>query len=660
MTVATFAEPFTGSDHEDFAAWAREVREYRIERAYDPPTIWFYDGDWVYRGIVRGELGGSVNLIVNETGTIQLRLPIDLDDPRRTWAAFWALDEDARGTSNIHVRIEMMGARICGRMKPKNGVTVVRGEQGDEVRIDFLDDIEELKYVHTAGNPFLPISLIQQPKAWMLYLQADHGILLTLAANLLRLQLTNIDLSFFTDLLDPDQWPVNPLDMWQQSQIIVKPRKIGDSVAPLALVVGSIRTSIFDVAAPILEDAEMQWDLRRWFIGDPEPWPGAGTEWIRNGTLFVDIADKSGFRRGTSIGGNLFTGLTRTIASLTSNHVEDSYDLFTGETIDETGFRLPGFLSTPPAHPYVVYRDGDITGIQTSEFSISPGGAGRITVGGQSMPGVDELISAAIRYGGDVLGDNLNAVITAVVGTSVSVGSLGAALDAFLNPIYKDSILAHMSVPLLLRQNPQRCHIDRRIATRGPVEDGRHPPDGATSHRLRRHVLQHRRQRRQRQRTDRQIRHTSGCGHWRTARAALLIRFGGAGAVAVRTTTGSPSVCCGGSGTSIDCCRTPSVIHAGAYTASGSTCSVWRNPYATSCFARALSTDGRICTGASVAVSNADDNAPTIVSVCPSMSSTAGIFLGTTVSSMILSASAFAAFASIRLLTTVQSLAGRS
>ena len=400
---------------------------------------------------MRGELGGSVNLIVNETGTIQLRLPINLDDPRRTWAAFWALDEDARGTSNIHVRIEMMGARICGRMKPKNGVTVVRGEQGDEVRIDFLDDIEELKYVHTAGNPFLPISLIQQPKAWMLYLQADHGILLTLAANLLRLQLTNIDLSFFTDLLDPDQWPVNPLDMWQQSQIIVKPRKIGDSVAPLALVVGSIRTSIFDVAAPILEDAEMQWDLRRWFIGDPEPWPGAGTEWIRNGTLFVDIADKSGFRRGTSIGGNLFTGLTRTIASLTSNHVEDSYDLFTGETIDETGFRLPGFLSTPPAHPYVVYRDGDITGIQTSEFSISPGGAGRITVGGQSMPGVDELISAAIRYGGDVLGDNLNAVITAVVGTSVSVGSLGAALDAFLNPIYKDSILAHMSVPLLLR-----------------------------------------------------------------------------------------------------------------------------------------------------------------------------------------------------------------
>ena len=451
MTVATFAEPFTGTDHADFREWARELREYRIERAYDRPTIKLYDGDWNYRGTVYGEIAGNVTQIVNETGTIQVRLPIDLDDRRGTWAAFWALDEDARGTSNIHVIIETMGARIGGRMKQKDGVHLVRGEKGDEVVIDFLDDIEELKHVHTAGNPFLPISLIQQPKAWMLFDQADRGILVTLAANLLRLQLSNISIADLLELLDPDNWTLgNLLDVWQQSQIVVVPRKFGDSVAPLSLVVGSIKTPIFDVAAPILEDAELQWELRRWLTGDPEPWPGAGTNW-RNGTLMVRIVDKSNFRQGTSIGGNLLTGLTRTIASVTSNHVEDSYDLFTGETIDETGYRLPGVLGSLPAHPYVVYRDGDITGIQTSEFSRSPGGAGRITVGGQSMPGVNELISAAVQYGGDVLGDNLSAVISAGVGYNVSVGSLGGALDSFLNPIYRDSILAYMSVPLLLR-----------------------------------------------------------------------------------------------------------------------------------------------------------------------------------------------------------------
>lgn len=459
MTVATFAEPFTGTDHDDFAAWAREVREYRIERAYDPPHIELYDGDWVYRGTVRGELGGRVNPIVNQTGTISLRLPIDLDDRRGTWAAFWALDEEARGTSNIHVIVETMGARIGGRMKAKDGVHIERGATGDVVVIDFLDDIEELKFVHTAGNPFLPLSLIQQPKAWMLLAQADHGILLTMAANLLRLQLTNIDIGTLFKLLDPANWNIPELvdiflNIWQQSQIVIVPRTFGDSVAPLSLVVGSIKTSIFDVAAPIMEDAELQWDLRRWKAGDPEPWPGAGTNW-RNGTLFVRIVDKSGFRTGTSIGGNLATGLTRTIADVLSNHVEDSYNLFTGETIDETGYRLPGILGTQAAHPYVVYRDGDITGIQTSNFSRSPGGAGRITVGGQSMPGVNELISAAIQYGGDVLGDNISAAISAGVGFTVSVGSLGGAIDSFLNPIYRDSILAHMSVPLLLRTSRQ-------------------------------------------------------------------------------------------------------------------------------------------------------------------------------------------------------------
>lgn len=460
MTVATFAEPFTGTNHEDFAAWARELREYRIERAHDRPGIRLYDGDWIYRGTVHGEIGGGVKPTVNETGTITLRLPIDLDNPRRTWAAFWALDEESRGTSNIHIIVETMGARIGGRMKAQNGVTIVRGEAGDEVIIEFLDDIEELKHVHTAGNPFLPLSLIQQPKAWMLLAQADHGILLTLAANLIRLQLTNISIDDIFALLDPDNWTIEGildhlLHVWQQSQIVVKPRKFGDSIAPLALVVGSIRTSIFDVAAPILEDAELQWDVRRWLDGDPEPWPGAGTWWIRNGTLFVDIIDKSGFRQGTSMGGNLITGLTRTIAGVLSNHVEDSYDLISGETIDETGYRLPGFLGTLPQHPYVVYRDGDITGIQTSEFSRSPGGAGRITVGGQSMPGVNELISAAIQYGGDVLGDNISAAISYGLGFTISVGSLGGALDSFLSPIYRDSILAHMSVPLLLRTSRQ-------------------------------------------------------------------------------------------------------------------------------------------------------------------------------------------------------------
>lgn len=50
-----------------------------------------------------------------------------------------------------------------------------------------------------------------------------------------------------------------------------------------------------------------------------------------------------------------------------------------------------------------------------------------------------------------MLGDNLTANINFGGGFDISVGSIGSAMDAFLNPIYRDSILAYVSVPLLLR-----------------------------------------------------------------------------------------------------------------------------------------------------------------------------------------------------------------
>lgn len=451
MTVALY-EPFTGTDHADFVAWSREMDEWQLEDAYEPPVYKLYDGNWVYAGAVYGEISGGLNPIVNEVGTIRLLLPIDDTDEDaelRTWAGHWAIDEEYRGTSNIHVVVEYNGARHAGRCNPQQGIRLIQDDQGDRVELTFLDDHAELQNVMCASNPLTPISLIQLPKAFMLAERADYGILATLALQLFRLSLTNIVLP--SDMLDPDEWPDNPLDLWAQSQIVVKPRKLDDSVAPLTLIVGNIKQSIFDIAAPILEDAELQWDLQRWLTGDPEPWPGAGTNW-RNGTLFVDIIDKSGFRKGTVLGGNALTGLTRTIADLTSNQVEDVYDYYTGAPIDDNIFRsATAGLFTHPQRPHAVYLDSFISGIQSSEFSISAGGAGRITVGGQSMPGVNELISAAVQYGGDVLGDNLGVVIGTVVGVNVNVGSLGGALDAFLKPIYEHTVLAHMSVPLLLR-----------------------------------------------------------------------------------------------------------------------------------------------------------------------------------------------------------------
>lgn len=466
--------PYTGGDVDDFAAWAQEIRETRISRITQRARIRIYDGDWVFRGTATGLRDGDLHLKENDVGSIGIELPIekgkqrtpytgsDIDDfaawaaqmeeERSTFLAHWALDQDARGTSNIHVIVEKDGARVGGRTDPKVGVTLKRSPaDGDRVVLTFLDDINELRNVHMAANPFLPVSLIQQPKVQFMWCPVDWGGLATLGMNMLRLQATNFNVNL--DLLDPSTWTGG---LWAEAQIVPMPKPIGSSVAPATIITGTIKQSWLDVMAPILEDAEMVIVPRRYLTGDPEPWPGAGTNW-RNGTLFVDIVDKSGWRSGTSIGGNLATGLARMIASVTSNYVEDSYDLLTGEPVDTSGYRLPGILGTAPPRPYTVYRDADITGVEDFEFVRGAGGACRITAGGKSMPGVNELLEAVIGYAGDVLGDNLSIA-------GYGVGSLGSILNAFLMPILKDSILTYMSVPLIGRAAKQGWGHDLETA----------------------------------------------------------------------------------------------------------------------------------------------------------------------------------------------------
>ena len=430
--------PFAGESLDDFALWAEEVRQARIDRMAQAARIRLFDGNWVERGEIMHTLGGGVTLTLNDTGSIVVELAIDREDRRGTYLAHWALDMDARGTSNIHVIVEKDGARIGGRAAPDNGVTLKQGDDGDRVVLTFLEDTEELKHVHVAANPFLPVSLIQQPKVQFLVGPADWVLPASLAMNLARLNVFNFNMNL--DILDSSTWSGG---MWAQSQIVVKPNPMGAAVAPVTIMTGTIKQSWHEIAAPILEDAELHLRTRRWMRGDSEPWPGAGTSW-RIGTLFVWLEDKSGFRTGTSLGGNLATGLIRTIAGVTSNNVEDTYSLVSGSTVEVSAYEQPGRLSTKPEKPYAIYIDGDHSGVSEFELSRGAGGACRITAGGQSMPGVNELGEAVVGYAGDVLGDNINIA-------GYGVGSLGSILNAFLMPIWKDSALAYMSTPLLSR-----------------------------------------------------------------------------------------------------------------------------------------------------------------------------------------------------------------
>ncbi|MFI6168851.1 phage tail protein [Nocardia sp. NPDC051052] len=397
------------------------TRKRRKDSRRSRPLVRLWDGNWALRGIVAAEYDASFGWMLNETGVARVTLPAD------HYLARWVMDAQKRTTQNVHITADHLGARWGGRLRK---ATLKKSESGlMTVVLTFAHDVEELKFLTAWSNPLLP-DFVQFPKYFTLVGPSAWTLKLTLFLNLLRLQFSDFVLS--DDPLNPATW----FD-WDQSQwpIVVAPGTLLSDTS-LWCIINSRWTNFFDLAKPILDDAELMVVCRRWLEGDPLPWPGAR---LRNGALVVDIVDRSGWYSGaTSAGGTMWDGLRRTVFQMATDLVEGVLVDATDAT-DASEYLLENWMGTKPEHPWVVYREDDITGIQSSEFTIVPATATRIGVGGKSAPGVNEGIGMAIQAAGDAL---------AAVPFMVPVGGI---LDTLLKPVYENALLAWISINNPLR-----------------------------------------------------------------------------------------------------------------------------------------------------------------------------------------------------------------
>lgn len=394
-----------------------DQRAARVNARRELPYVRLWDGDWNLAGVVQGELNASVSWKLNDTGAGVLVLPADHR------LAKWALNIRDRDTENIHLTVDKDGARWGGKLRRGKLVKQTNGTR--QLELHFLHDYEELKRVQVWSNPFLPAA-VQFPRAHVMAGPSRWVLKVMLMMNLRRLESSLWSLP--DDPLDINQWVGghNP-NNWS---VVVKPGSLFDDSSPWTIV--SSRFKFWhDMAQSTLADAELMVTCRRWLTGDPAPWHGAA---LRNGALVVDIVDKSGkwSLDGYGAAGNLFTGIARTITSITSNGVDETSYVAAPAAVPE--YLTPGFLSTSPKAPYVVYRDGAITGLEAAEFTWEPTQAVQVNGGGHSLPGVNEGISAAVQLAGNNLG------------VFVLQPTLGTIADTFLRPIYSDTILAWMSL----------------------------------------------------------------------------------------------------------------------------------------------------------------------------------------------------------------------
>lgn len=440
------------AEHQRVWDYAVARRAKREKDRLEPPLVRLWDGDYMLRGICAGWRSLEFEFIENDVGTASLILPLD------HYMSKWVMDHRGRAKRNVHMTIDKQGARWAGRM---DHYKVVRTKDGDTyVEIIFKHDMEEIKHILCWSNPFLRPEF-QFPKLWIVFGPAKFCLLLTLFANIMRLETSLWTLPDnpldINEWMGPSFWPGN----WRQ---IVKPFPLLADNSPLTIVFSRFK-SFYDLAKDVLDDAQLSLSCRRYLVDeDPHPFADLSGELdnpiiedlftlipLRHGCLVWDIIDRSGWGSETAFGGSLLTGLIRAVVNIASDGTTEGVDVFSGDPTFPGEYYVPYFLGTSPKAPWVVFEEGPFTGIESSEFIYYEATDTSVVLGGHSAPGVNEGISTAINMAGDFVTSLINSAIAPAgfAGGAIDLPPLGGVLDSAAKILYEDVIAAFMEFPSL-------------------------------------------------------------------------------------------------------------------------------------------------------------------------------------------------------------------
>ncbi|WP_433592323.1 phage tail protein [Nocardia sp. CA-145437] len=414
------------------AIWqVTEKRErQRQAQRLQAPDVTVYDGEFNLHGWIDAEYLGDFEWKDNDTGAGSTELPWDHYVARWIWDEWGRLQRGEKRVVAIVVECPN-GARWSGRLE---SVSVEKREDGSKViAVQWLSDYETIKWYTIWSNAALP-SALQFPRVFLLAGGARWCLLTALHLQVMREQQHWWNLP--DDPLNVASWVPADISQWS---VVVKPHSFTDDLADgiLWCLLASRFKNWHNVATPILADAELSVVWRRYMpnLGDAQPIPGVT---LRPGALVIDIVDKSGYYgQGTANGGTLWDGLVRTVASFVGSFIDPVVEEIA--SIDEPTYKIPGFFSTAKTTPYVVWLEGDETGIQSSKYTRWPSKGKQVVVGGHSMYGVNEAISAAVQLAFDLLS------------AALFVPAVGGTVDALLAPLYTDTVLAWMNVKSLER-----------------------------------------------------------------------------------------------------------------------------------------------------------------------------------------------------------------
>ncbi|AHH22110.1 hypothetical protein NONO_c73540 [Nocardia nova SH22a] len=400
----------------------REHERRQLAMGAADPVVELFDAEMRLQFLIRDELSQGLVLPSNDTGTVDLAVPFDSP------AGQWLWEEDARiqrgEGRNANIIIEYCGSRIGGMYDSLD--LDLDEETGDQiVTAHFLTDYERLKWYSCWSNPWFPewcqwpqVFMVPGPITWILPLMLDLQIQREAGS---------------TWALPPD--PMDPAQRGSHDQstysMVVRPISFLEAMASGVLwgIAISRFKNFHDLAKPIMDDGEVCAEIEIYKEGDPDPWPGAN---LRPGTRIVSFVDRSGRYSGTAQGGTIFDGLIQTVEGFLGDMIDSTSALVTDSSIPPEYYDPTLPPRTQKQLPFVVWRDGEISGLDRYKYKRTGSKGIQVVTGGHSMPGVNELISAAIQTAGDL------------IAAAIVVPPIGGAVDAVLAPLYTDALFAFM------------------------------------------------------------------------------------------------------------------------------------------------------------------------------------------------------------------------
>ena len=395
-------------------------REARENTRYSKPFVRIWDAQWNLLGIARDYLALEAMMKLNDVGEAKLVL-----HPESSLAQAMMATADAPVARSVFITIDKNGIRFSGRMR---GYQISTNRKKQTVMFNFLDDMADLKSIIVWPNPFLPAG-IQAPKYWTWFGPLRYGLKLTLFCNFLRISgnLWNIpdnplDPLTWVEGIVPSQWP----NLVQPGSLLGDGSEWG--------VISSRMDDFFAIAKDLCDEHGLMITYRRYLESDPNPLPFP----MRNGQCMWDIVEKGNMLGETALGGNIATGLIRSVQRYTDDLLDTTIETVLNPVTPPEYSQKGRTLFTLKKAPYVILRHN--YGLADLTYTREAAGPIQVVTGGHSAPGVNELIGLPIKLVGNILG----AIIP-------GLDTLGDIADSLLKDIYEDVFLAFAKIKSPIR-----------------------------------------------------------------------------------------------------------------------------------------------------------------------------------------------------------------